>query len=386
MKRESTYIQYGVPSDWAAQYDSIGLPASTFNATSQKLLISNYAIPKDQVVFVKRCLKRQPIEEDILQTLLEKSRFVCCLCRGQKGTGYIIHHINPYATSQDNDYENLAVLCLTDHDLVHREGQNLTMKITKEMVKKAKRSWEKTVELNDIKQAAQNFEISEVDFINAPRIVELYKKTFNSSPLTAQSSVLKQLKALNSDGNINRGFTSKIANNPNTPFIFFGPAGSYALSMHYEEAFKKLLSQIDFIDLDTVLNKTSLKRNDLKNRFCFYDGGVYSKKPDLPVSEQTDLTHLYFHRAQFFVEWLVDPHYMVSTSSIGRLGSKGEYLIYGRIRNIGEKDWKGKTYIHLDIRPYIFGSPVKTKDRKPIIHYIEKYRDYNEDDDKDLPF
>lgn len=138
MKAE-TYIQYGVPSDWAKIYESKRLSATTFKNTPTKALIAKYGIDENQTKFVKECLKREPIDEDTINQLLERSRFVCCLCKGQKSDAFIIHHITPYATSRDNSYENLAVLCPNDHDLVHREGQNLTSKITPKQIVKSKK-------------------------------------------------------------------------------------------------------------------------------------------------------------------------------------------------------------------------------------------------------
>ncbi|MEO5685663.1 MAG: HNH endonuclease [Chitinophagaceae bacterium] len=145
MKISQTYIQYGVPSDWAEHYGKIGLALSTFRATSNKNLADKYHISADQIDFVKGCITRIPIEEGTVQQLLENSNFVCCLCKGTKSSAYIIHHIIEYSKTQDNRYANLAVLCPNDHDLAHREGLSLTHKIYGEQIKAAKKSWEKMV-------------------------------------------------------------------------------------------------------------------------------------------------------------------------------------------------------------------------------------------------
>ena len=169
MKIEATYIQYGVPSDWAKEFENIGLPASTFKNTSKKNLISKYGIDESRAEFVKDCLKRTPIDENIVHSLLERSRYVCSLCKGQKSDAFIIHHIEPYSISQNNDYNNLIVLCPNDHDLVHREGQKLTNKITKDQLRKSKKDWEKEVEKLNVQLASQSGEINEIDFVNIPK-------------------------------------------------------------------------------------------------------------------------------------------------------------------------------------------------------------------------
>jgi hypothetical protein len=145
MSLEKTYIRYGVPSNWAHDYESIGISTSTFKHTSKKNLIDKYKIPKIQIDFVKDCLVRKPIEDVIVQQLLEKSRFVCCLCKGQKSDAYIIHHIVEYSKTKDNSYTNLVVLCPNDHDLAHRSGVAITNKISEDQIRIAKKNWEDLV-------------------------------------------------------------------------------------------------------------------------------------------------------------------------------------------------------------------------------------------------
>ncbi len=58
-------------------------------------------------------------------------------------------------------------------------------------------------------------------------------------------------------------------------FLSFGPQGSWALSLHFEEVFKNILTKKEFVDLDGLLNKKSLQNDDLVGKFCFYVGGLY---------------------------------------------------------------------------------------------------------------
>jgi hypothetical protein len=44
MSLKETYIQYGVPSSWAHEYELIGISVSTFKTTSKKNLIDKYKI------------------------------------------------------------------------------------------------------------------------------------------------------------------------------------------------------------------------------------------------------------------------------------------------------------------------------------------------------
>jgi hypothetical protein len=153
MSLAKTYIQYGVPSNWAYKYELIEISTTTFKQTSKKNLIDKYKIPTIQVDVVKDCLARAPIDEHTSQTLLERSNFTCCLCKGIKSSSYIIHHIEEYSKSQNNSYNNLAVLCPNDHDEAHKQGKTLTNKITPDNIRKAKEKWEKQVIRENKKKA-----------------------------------------------------------------------------------------------------------------------------------------------------------------------------------------------------------------------------------------
>ncbi len=145
MSIAKTYIQYGVRSDWAHNYELIGIASITFKQTSIKNLVEKYNIPEKQVRFVKNCLTRQPIDEKIYLRLLQNSNFICCLCKGTKSDAYLIHHITEYSKTKDNSYKNLAVLCPNDHDLAHRHGIATTSGISEGEIKETKKKWEKEV-------------------------------------------------------------------------------------------------------------------------------------------------------------------------------------------------------------------------------------------------
>lgn len=372
-----TYIQYGVPSHWAEEFSKKNISATTFKNTSKKNLTEKYGLEKHKIDFVKSCLTRKPIEEDTLQTLLETNRFVCCLCKGQKSDAYIIHHIEPYSISQNNEYYNLAVLCPNDHDLVHREGENLTNKITGKQIKKAKENWEKEVEVLNVKIASEDLNIGEVDFINYQRLLELYYQLFENQPSSKYRHHLDTIDALDEIGGISLAFLKKNKYNKNSPFIFWGPAGAFSLSLHYTEVFKEILKRIDFIDLDSILSLKKINNITAEERFCFYVGGLYGNNPGRP-STKSDTAHLYFHRRNFYVEWTFDTKYMVSNSSFNRLSSRTEYLIYGRIRTIDKRKINDKEYTYINIRPYLFGMAKKTKTRRPRIHYQDIDQDIGE--------
>jgi len=98
----NTYIQYGVSIVLAEKLEALNLPKNTFEKTSNQNLTDKYGLDLDEIKNIKKLIKREPIDEDILQQLLENSNFTCCVCKGTKSDSYIIHHIDAYSSSQDN--------------------------------------------------------------------------------------------------------------------------------------------------------------------------------------------------------------------------------------------------------------------------------------------
>lgn len=141
-KTDNIFVKYGVPNDLALELNSLNLTLSIFNNLSTKLIIDKYKLSKEQVTFVKACIKRSPIDEVVIQELLSRSNFTCCICKGGKSDAFLIHHIIEYSETQDNSYDNLAVLCPNDHDLAHRKGIFLTKKLTPSTIKQEKKDWE----------------------------------------------------------------------------------------------------------------------------------------------------------------------------------------------------------------------------------------------------
>ena len=367
-----TYLQYSISNDLANRLDNIGLPKTTLERTSNKNLRDKYGLTSDEIKIVKEAIKRQPIEVEVIDKLLENSNFTCCICKGVKGKSYIIHHIIEYSISQNNDYHNLAVLCPNDHDLAHKTGKTLTLKLKEDQIVKAKEKWEKAVRDLNIERASKSGNIFEVDFLNIPRILELSIELFGGTPTTQYSADLFINRLITKDGSINDKGVEQVNKEPITPLIFFAPYGSTTLRFHYYEIFKKILTQLDFIDLDKLLNKTSIKAG-LVGQYCYYVGGLYSKGSPETITELSEYLKFSFVRKPFTVEWLVDPKYFCSSSARWRSGRKNVYMIYGKIRSVNIEETDEKAHILIDIRPYCFGLPELQKDRIPAIAYRDQF-------------
>jgi len=138
----SNLLKYGISSYLAKELIFKGLNVTTIKNTSIKNICHQYGIDMIIAKEIKNLTKRHPINKEVLDDLLLNNNFTCCCCTGDKGQSIIVHHINEYEKSQDNSYNNLAVLCPTCHDLVH-SSRALTLTISKDQLIKSKLSWEK---------------------------------------------------------------------------------------------------------------------------------------------------------------------------------------------------------------------------------------------------
>lgn len=141
------------------------------------------------------------------------------------------------------------------------------------------------------------------------------------------------------------------------------------LKFHYYDIFKKIITHLEFKDLDLLLNKTSIKAG-VVGEYCYYVGGLYSSTLPGDINGETEFMKFHIRKKQFIVEWLVDPKYFGSSSAKWRTAQRNVYMIYGKIRNLNIDVVDGKKKIIIDIRPYCFGLPEKRIDRKPIIAYL----------------
>lgn len=151
-KNVGTFLQYGISEDLADRAIASRLTISKVRALTLAE-IEERGFRENEARELKSSLQRKPIDKDDLFRLLENSNFLCCVCKGVKGKSIIVHHIEPYATSQDNRYENLIVLCPNDHDLAHRDEGNLSLSLSVKDLQKSKANWEQEVRLANAKNA-----------------------------------------------------------------------------------------------------------------------------------------------------------------------------------------------------------------------------------------
>jgi hypothetical protein len=195
-KKELTFLKYGLPSDLVNRLLIEKLTVSSIRNTSSKTLVEKFNLDKEEVRFIKKCIVRKPIANSVVNDLLINNNFTCCCCLGQKGKSFIIHHIEEHEKTQDDSYNNLALLCPVCHDLAH-STRGLTLTISKEQLKIAKESWEKAS-----KQKRQGF------FDTNP-IFETWQTKYSEYHVDSELNYLFDL-TLKNDENIVKGYFNLI--------------------------------------------------------------------------------------------------------------------------------------------------------------------------------
>jgi len=250
LKTLSTFLRYGVSTVLAKKASNAGLTTSKTRALSQKDMVLKYGLSAGEAKALALAVRRAAIDSDVAQLLLERSNFVCCVCKGAKSPAYIIHHIVEYEKTQNNKYTNLAVLCPTDHDLAHQGG--LTLRLTDNQIRKAKASWERQVEVANAHRAAQKIDVNDnaIDYVNVKRIEELCVRLFKKIPQTTLTTGLKAVGILKNDGSFDQKYVQANLSGGRYLFDYI----THQETEHYRQLMQKIAEVTDFLELETTIS------------------------------------------------------------------------------------------------------------------------------------
>lgn len=376
-KSFDTLLRYGISTELAAKATSAGLTVVKLRSLSQRDLIEKFKLIKLEAVELSRLAKRDPIVRNVADTLLKRSNYLCNVCKGMKSSAYIIHHIEEYEKSQDNTYKNLIVLCPNDHDLAHRRGA-LTLGITPAQLRKSKRDWEKTVELENVRRAAQSVDVVDtaIDYVNIKRIEELCRSLFKRIPDTSAKGHLQRKRILDRQGSFDQKYVQR--NLSGGRYLF-----DYMNNMetdHYKELLQQVAERVQFSDLDVAAGQGHGALEALEGKYAFFIGGLVAKGPDLPISPSTPPVLLRYRRKGLVVEWALDPMFLMSMSAMGRIGGKNRYIVYCLVRSV-DKDEGGNSRVAAS--PLLIAQPHHYIDKTPHIAYKKRFEAEEELEDLD---
>lgn len=376
----ATLLQYGIASDLAKKANSVGLTVTKVRALSQADMVANYGLSKEEAKLLSSGIRRAPIDEEVVQMLLERSNFVCCACKGQKSPAYIIHHIVEYEKTQDNTYNNLVVLCPSDHDLAHQGG--LTLRLTEPQLRNVKVKWEKQVQIENVRRAAQKIDVDDdaIDYVNVKRIEELCVRLFKKIPKTSLTDNLRRAGILGAGNSFDQKYVQSNLSGGRYLFDYI----THQETEHYKQLMQDIAGVTDFIDLDAVASSGFEELRAAQGKYAFFVGGVTSRRPKLPITESTPAIIVRYSRKNLKIEWILDPIFMMSMSAIFRIGGKNRYIIYCLVRTVEKQD---DGVVLVKASPLLIAQPAAYVDKTPIIAYQRLYERYVDDGliDDDAP-
>lgn len=139
-----TLIKKGLSMTLAREVIDKGYNATQLSKKGKKEIVSIFG--KEKGAFLYSKLVRKPIPYKIKEEIVRRNKGVCCVCR-ERGKGYNLHHIDE--NPSNNSLDNIALLCVKDHDLHHRynEYDNINhSELTRSQIILYKKAWEWFVE------------------------------------------------------------------------------------------------------------------------------------------------------------------------------------------------------------------------------------------------
>ena len=111
-KAKLNLISVGIDTKSAEILIENGFNKTKIQKTSKKDLLRSLSILfiEEDILGIKEKVSRKPIPKNLIQELIQKSDWKCCICNELKLIQpVVIHHIEEYHISQNNDYKNLII-------------------------------------------------------------------------------------------------------------------------------------------------------------------------------------------------------------------------------------------------------------------------------------
>ncbi|MBB4509541.1 HNH endonuclease signature motif containing protein [Rhizobium leguminosarum] len=368
---EEKFLQYGVDSNTASKAQAAGLTVTKARALSQKDLTGKFGLTESEAKHLASCVKRKPIADNVVDALLEASNYTCSVCKGAKASSFIIHHIEEYEKNQDNTYDNLIVLCPNDHDLAHRPG-GLTNDLSPSQLRTAKNRWEDQVELANVQRAARSVTVDNdaIDYFNIKRIEDLCVRLIGKVPATSLTPSLIRAGIINKDRRFDVNYVRKNLSGGSYLFDYT----NHSEAEHYRQLLVEITQKVDFEDLSDATRKGYAAIDALKGKYAYFVGGVYSKRPVLPIDKYTKPIEMHYPTRKVLITWDIDPNYLYSMSAISRMGRKNLYIIYCLVRTV-EKATKASPCL-VTASPLLIAQPAAHLNKTPAIAYEKQYEEF----------
>lgn len=135
-RTENNLIALGFNTDLIIKIKKLGFNLSTLKSMGKKTLVA-YQFSDDEVEIITSKIQRKQPSQEITTSILSKSGKVCCFCADGNTEGHFqIHHIEEYYQTQNNNEDNLLLVCPSHHVQIHAKKISTTEQII------VKKNWE----------------------------------------------------------------------------------------------------------------------------------------------------------------------------------------------------------------------------------------------------
>jgi hypothetical protein len=212
-----------------------------------------------------RAGSRPPIPYDVLVDVCSKNRWCCCVCR-DPNLPIVVHHINPWAESQDHSESNLAVVCQLHHSEAHTR-RDLGLNLTPKMLRAQKRRWEAEVQKLDADalKYLPIFEHIQWYYFNHQRLFELARE------LSVDFKQLSAFRAAHARGLIESSGEPKVAV-PRDSYMYEGGDGRL-LYAYTSSVVDSVWSALQPVDVSDRLDRDEI-RSLLWSKFIYVQGAI----------------------------------------------------------------------------------------------------------------
>ena len=181
-----------------------------------------------------------------------------------------------------------------------------------------------------------------IDYVNIRRLEERCVRLFGEIAETSMTVSLKRKRILGEDGSFDQKYVQE---NLSGGSYLFDYMNSYETE-HYKQLLENTARVTDFADLATAARKGYPALKELQGRYAYFVGGVYGKSPRIPITNSTSEVRVYYPTKKVYIEWILDPKFLMSMFAIIRMGGKNLYIIYRLARTVDLNEEEGRTYVN----------------------------------------
>ena len=333
-RTEMALLARGFDSEQSSNLANTGFTLSRLKSMSSEEM-SNLGI-NQRLISQIHSESRPPIPTKILYNVLHKNRRTCCICRNPYKP-IIVHHIKEWHISRSHDENNLAVLCLEDHDLVHSRKQ-LSQNLDEKELRHHKIQWEKDVSTKDnqaILLLKHQENTARWDWINTRRVFELFQSLripiphIDSIDYLYKKNIIDNFGILNDESQWNINIRRE-----KYYFIDFGQ-GNY-IADYLSAILEKVISKLPFIDITSLIEKRTQLISLINNgSYIVAQLPFYYKQ--LSENHNLYMKKAYYRGYSVRIEFVFDSWYCLSSSAkFDAMSGRKVQTIFGFVREISK--------------------------------------------------